>query len=347
MIKISPDLWESKYTGEFEANELSVKENKNISVSEKIERKDGIMEPVSLDINAYKSVNKVAFIDGVQRIDMHATIEDNGLPFQGIFSSSAAGYLTISPNSVNDINNCLADEMPILRRYFIHNDRNITKGNFKFNTTDEESGALEYEYKYVRVKESKQMQLYITEFMKEIEQEIISSLVSKEDLNMIIADGSLSLQRMKKYPETKAIVVGIIKSIEELYVSNENLSNLAKLKVGQRTPIFSIEYKDYGEEKYSFFVRLQTPMSFGSGFSNLARIEMEPDITMSATAKADLIASTVLYFASGFNSDSRAPQNLYPVIALERILKGRLGDIRLIKNRVIDTLTIGIADGRK
>jgi hypothetical protein len=174
--------------------------------------------------------------------------------------------------------------------------------------------------------------------MKEIEQEIITALVMDNKTDIVIADGSLSLQRMKKYPAERAIVAGIIKSIEQLYVSSENLSYLAKLKVGQRSPLFSIAYKDYGEEKFSFFIRLQTPMSYGSGFSNLARIEMVPDITTKAVAKADLIASTVLFFASGFNSDARAPQNLYPVIALEKILKTRLGDIRLVKNRIIDTL---------
>jgi hypothetical protein len=182
------------------------------------------------------------------------------------------------------------------------------------------------------------MQQFMTELMKEIEQEIITSLVVRDEVEMVIADGSLSLQRMKKYPEGKTIVTGIIKAIEKLYISNTNLSYISKLKVGQRSPIFSLAYKDYGEEKFSFFIRLQTPMSFSSGFSNLARVEMEPDITAKAIEKANLIAATILYFASGFNSDARAPQNLYPVIALEKVLKTRLGDIRLIRNRIIDTL---------
>jgi hypothetical protein len=337
MIRISPDLWESKYTGEFEANNVA-RENKRVTVDEKIENKAGAMEPVTFDIDGYKAMNKIAFIDGVQRLDMHATIEDNGFPFQGIFSSNAAGYLMVNPNDVNSLSECFPEEMPILRRYFIHNDKNISVGNFKFNTTEEESGALNYEYKYVKAQESKQMQQSMTEFMKEIEQEIMASLVAKDEADMIIADGSLSLQRMKKKQAGKTILAGIIKSIEQLYISNENLPFIAKLKVGQRSPIFSMNYKDYGEEKFSFFIRLQTPMAYSSGFSNLARIEMEADITTVAIAKANLIAATMLFFASGFNSDARAPQNLYPVIALEKVLKTRLGDIRLIRNRIIDTL---------
>jgi hypothetical protein len=118
MIKISPDLWESKYSGEVEARG-SFKENKNISVSEKIENREGILTPVTFDTNLYKKINRISFIDGAQRLDMHATIEDNFLPFQGIFSSTAAGYLTVNPNKVNNLGECFPEEMPVLRRYFI------------------------------------------------------------------------------------------------------------------------------------------------------------------------------------------------------------------------------------
>ena len=108
MIRISPDLWESKYTGEFEANNVA-RENKKVTVDETIENKTGRMEPVTFAIEGYQALNKIAFIDGVQRLDMHATIEDNGFPFQGIFSSNAAGYLMVNPNGVNSLSECFPE----------------------------------------------------------------------------------------------------------------------------------------------------------------------------------------------------------------------------------------------
>jgi hypothetical protein len=47
-------------------------------------------------------------------------------------------------------------------------------------------------------------------------------------------------------------------------------------------------------------------------------------------ALADVVAATIPRFASEPHKDARAPQNLYPIGGLERELRRRLGDPRLL-----------------
>jgi hypothetical protein len=53
-----------------------------------------------------------------------------------------------------------------------------------------------------------------------------------------------------------------------------------------------------------------------------------------ARALADLTTAVLPRFASVVGRDPRAPQNLYPVGELERVLRHRLGDAALVKRAV-------------
>ena len=49
---------------------------------------------------------------------------------------------------------------------------------------------------------------------------------------------------------------------------------------------------------------------------------------------ADQLAATLPKFASERYKEARAPQNLYPIAALERELHRRLGDVQLINREL-------------
>ena len=50
----------------------------------------------------------------------------------------------------------------------------------------------------------------------------------------------------------------------------------------------------------------------------------------SAALRADVITAALPRFASEAHKDARAPQNLYPIAGLERELRRRLGDAKLL-----------------
>lgn len=49
-----------------------------------------------------------------------------------------------------------------------------------------------------------------------------------------------------------------------------------------------------------------------------------------AAARADQITAALPRFASEAHKDARSPQNLYPIAGLERELRRRLGDAKLL-----------------
>jgi hypothetical protein len=63
----------------------------------------------------------------------------------------------------------------------------------------------------------------------------------------------------------------------------------------------------------------------------VVRCECSSDLTpKAAIALADSATATLPRFASEPHKDPRAPQNLYPIGALERELRRRLGDQQLV-----------------
>ena len=65
--------------------------------------------------------------------------------------------------------------------------------------------------------------------------------------------------------------------------------------------------------------------------AGIVRCECSADVgTEGAVRLADWSAATLPRYASAAHKDARAPQNLYPIGGLERELRRRLGDSRLL-----------------
>jgi hypothetical protein len=82
-------------------------------------------------------------------------------------------------------------------------------------------------------------------------------------------------------------------------------------------------------DRHSWYLRLPGPA--GAPWSGVVRIECAADLPVSeVTRLAGLSQRSLGRFASDSYKDSRAPQNLYPIAGLERELRRRLGDPRLL-----------------
>jgi hypothetical protein len=121
-------------------------------------------------------------------------------------------------------------------------------------------------------------------------------------------------------------VLGYIKSHHATYLPPELNALVRALAPGQRTPVF---HMGTSWERHSWYLRLPGPA--GSPWAGVVRVECPADLPVAeVTRLAGLSQRCLGRFASAAYKDSRAPQNLYPIAGLERELRRRLGDPRLL-----------------
>jgi hypothetical protein len=137
---------------------------------------------------------------------------------------------------------------------------------------------------------------------------------------LLVVDGPLRERR------TMSHAVGYVKTHHVAYLPAIVRDVVVTLGPGQRTPVFLI-----GDSfrRWSWYVRL--PGDLSHGWAGVVRCEASPDRTVDDVGHlADCCALALPRFASEPHKDARAPQNLYPIAGLERELRRRLGDARLL-----------------
>ena len=138
--------------------------------------------------------------------------------------------------------------------------------------------------------------------------------------DLLIVDGPL--RGRDRLPRA----LGYIKSHHATYLPPELNALVATLTPGQRTPAF---HMGTSWDRHSWYLRLPGPT--GAPWSGVVRIECAADLPVTeVTRLAGLSQRSLGRFASASYKDSRAPQNLYPIAGLERELRRRLGDPRLL-----------------
>ncbi|HEU4546113.1 MAG TPA: hypothetical protein VFR88_07460 [Microlunatus sp.] len=121
-------------------------------------------------------------------------------------------------------------------------------------------------------------------------------------------------------------VLGFIKSHQIAYLEPGLHGMVATLAPHQRTPVFLI---GGSWDRFSWYLRLPGPPSHP--WSGIARLECAANVTApEVIALAHLSQAVLPRFASEEFKDPRAPQNLYPVGALEKELRRRLGHPGLV-----------------
>jgi hypothetical protein len=120
--------------------------------------------------------------------------------------------------------------------------------------------------------------------------------------------------------------LGYIKSHRSTYLPPELNTLVAALSPGQRTPVFLM---GTSWDRHSWYLRLPGPP--GSPWAGVVRIECSADLPVPEVTRLAAVSQKCLVrFASTPYKDARAPQNLYPIAGLERELRRRLGDPRLL-----------------
>ena len=121
-------------------------------------------------------------------------------------------------------------------------------------------------------------------------------------------------------------VLGVIKSHQTAYLEPKLHAMVSRLAAGERTPVFLV---DTSWDRFTWYLRL--PGDPSHPWSGIIRVECAANIPAAqAIALASLSQTVLPRYASVEYKDPRAPQNLYPVAALERELRRRLGNPALL-----------------
>jgi hypothetical protein len=138
--------------------------------------------------------------------------------------------------------------------------------------------------------------------------------------DLLVIDGPL--RGRQHLPRT----LGYIKSHLSTYLPPELNALVGALLPGQRTPVFLI---GTSWDRHTWYLRL--PGASGAPWAGVVRIECSADLPVpEVIGLAGLSQLCLSRFASAEYKDARAPQNLYPIAGLERELRRRLGDPRLL-----------------
>jgi hypothetical protein len=140
------------------------------------------------------------------------------------------------------------------------------------------------------------------------------------DSDLLVVDGPL--RGRQHLPRA----LGYIKSHRTTYLPPGLNALVGALRPGQRTPVFLM---GTSWDRHTWYLRL--PGGSGAPWAGVVRIECSADLKVAAAIELAAVSQRCLgRFASAAYKDSRAPQNLYPIAGLERELRRRLGDPRVL-----------------
>lgn len=245
-------------------------------------------------------VDDILFVDGVRRVDANLWIEQpEGRPILGLAATYAAG--AVRSNGTAQVVDCRVE-------------RGLFTG--AAGAADVVTGTGTYGVKATKGHTPEELWLGIQARMGELEGEVAAA---QGGAGLIIADGPLSHHRRVEG------AVGYVKREHVEYLPPELWDVKYGLAVGRRTPLF---LTTTSWSRYSWYLRLANGAGLAEG---LVRCEVVADMDLTAAIRiAEQVTATLPRFASAPHKDPRAPENLYPIAGLERELRRRLGDDRLL-----------------
>ena len=298
-MKYVVETWAPEFGANVQSLDLEpAKEPTNLEVE--VPLKD--WKPIDPTLTA-EPLSEIAFIDGVRRIDARIWIDsENDLPSPGICATVAAGIVYTSPTQA------VCKNISV-KRYFL--------------TAAPKAQSIRTEHGdyllHILADDSPEKGMSgIQRVMLELEVELSNDV--RPDL-LVVYDGPLR-------GRTAQSSVGMIKTHYKMYLEETAKNVLMNLEPGHCTPIFQILGR---EPRYSWY--LQLPGNKAHPLAGIVRCEISASRTIEeARNLVNQISASLPKFASKPHKDPRAPQNLYPIAGLERELKRRLGDQRLLEH---------------
>jgi len=300
MARLFVEGWSPEYGASVEPDEdLRAAEG---SVDVAVE--DRAWEPIA---GVDDGIPKVAFVDGVRRIDARLVLDEPSGPIPGICGTFGVGAVLwdrVEPRS--EVINATITRQAIL-----------TGGNLPELPTI--GYGLTFDPVAVPDDDPASLVRALHDAMRRSEAHLAEELA--QGGYFVVADGPL-------YEYTETDKMGYIKSHRRAYLPEEQATVMGALSAGDRTPLFTIGEGRY--RRYSWYVRL-ADRDGGHSWVGIVRCEASAALGLDTVAGlADRSAAILPIVASEGHIDPRAPQNLVPIAALEKDLRHRMGDAGLV-----------------
>lgn len=266
------------------------------SVDPTVERED--WEPLE---GADDGVDRIAFVDGVRRVDARLTLDDPVAgPAPGLCGTFAVGAtLWDRVARRSEVTAVRVERWAVLAG---GRPERMPPVDVEPGVATTTCGSEDPAHLIVELHTK----------MRRAEGETATALAAE---CFVVADGPLN--ELTAHP-----TVGYVKSHRVTYLEPEQNAVVAQLAPGQRTPLFSIA--DF--KRYSWYVRLAM-LAHGHSWTGIVRCEVSAQLPREEAVRiADRTAAVLPLVASEPHVDPRAPQNLVPIAGLERDLKHRMGD---------------------
>ena len=259
----------------------------------------------------------VLFVDGVRRIDAQVWVEEGeGVASPALCASYAAGVVCccrdggahlVAAHVRRGLFATVADGADVV----------TAAGPYRFSHTSARPGA----------DPTQVLSLAVQRAMGETELLAAAQARAEHGVadDLLVVDGPL--RGRQHLPRA----VGFVKTHDKTYLPAELGGIVAALGSGQRTPVFRLgsAAQDLLAQRFTWYLRL--PCAPGAPWAGVVRVECSGQLAPAeAVVLAGVSQGSLLRFASTEYKDSRAPQNLYPIAGLERQLRRRLGDPKLL-----------------
>jgi hypothetical protein len=252
-------------------------------------------------------IPKVAFIDGVRRIDARLVLDTESGPIPGICGTHAVGGVVWDrAERRSEIVEAAIARVALLTGGHVPELPPLPFG------IEFEAGAVPDDDPATLVRS-------FHDGMRRAEARLAEELA--QGGYFVVADGPL-------YEYTESDKMGFVKSHRRSYLPDSHGAIVGDLGAGERTPLFTIG--EGGYRRYSWYVRL-ADRGGSHSWAGIARCEASAVPGLDAVVRlADRSAALLPLVASEPHLDPRAPQNLVPIAALERDLRHRMGDAGLV-----------------
>jgi hypothetical protein len=336
-MRFTVDAWDPSYGTNTEIEDFLAESNAPVDVN------------VELPASQWRAVDPdpripvpaaLLFVDGVRRIEARVWIEDGnlrGVPggeaTMGLCASYAAGVVC-----------CCGQQAHLVQH-------EIKRGLFTVAPKADSIVTWAGEYTACRTAARKDRPLSamlsaaLQSRLGDVEKRIaiaaraaIAGHGVPEGADLLVIDGPL--HERQHLPRA----IGYIKSHRTTYLPPDLNALVGTLEPGQRTPVFLVGAR---WDRHTWYLRL--PGATGPAvapWAGIVRVECSADLPASEVIGLAGLSQVCLgRFASAEYKDSRAPQNLYPIAGLERELRRRLGDPRLLYRALRLTAQTATAKG--
>ncbi|MFG1694889.1 hypothetical protein [Nonomuraea sp. NPDC049309] len=301
------DAWDPAYSAALDADALAELDATSAELDLDIELPAARWRPVTPDpANAPPGVLLIA--DGVRRIDARLWTYADGEPgvLPGIAASCAAGIVRCAPGT-----GAAPVAVEVSRSLF----------SASPHAADVVTSSAAYRARRVSGSGPDELTLALQRHLTELEVGLaVRHRAEAGEEDLLLVDGPL--RGRTHLPRT----VGYVKTHHTAYLPAPQAATVSALQPGQRTPVFLM---GTSWRRHTWYLRL--PTSSDMPWAGIVRCEASADLPLGDLVRlADSLTRALPPLAGVDYKDPRAPQNLVPIGGLEKLLRHRLGDARLL-----------------